>query len=245
MAKKTAKKFQIGFDVHGDRQDPSAVRVFHEFAKTWKPEIRVAGGDIFDFRCLRKGATDQEKRERLNEDVDAGIDFLKKFKPTQYLLGNHCSRAWDAARGDDGKLADLANYLIQDIEESLGGAQVFPYDKRSGIFHLGSLKVLHGYTTGVMAARHAAQVYGSCVMGHTHTVDSYSIPGLERRVGRIGGCLCLLSQDYNRAQMNTLRQSHGFGYGIVNSDGTFVYYQAEPIDGVWYLPTEFRELKAA
>ena len=50
-----------GFDVHGDQQDKKACEVFFKFAKDWKPEIRVMGGDLFDFRPLRKKASEDER----------------------------------------------------------------------------------------------------------------------------------------------------------------------------------------
>ena len=82
-------RFMAGFDVHGDQQDKKACEVFFKFAKDWKPEIRVMGGDLFDFRPLRKKASEDERRESMRKDFEAGVQWLKDFQPNHYLRGNH------------------------------------------------------------------------------------------------------------------------------------------------------------
>lgn len=241
---KGAKRFVFASDNHGDHADPATLTAFWEFLKFWKPEVRVHGGDCFDFRCLRKNATEGEKRDRINGDVEAGCDFLRKLKPTHWLRGNHDERLIDAAKCDDGKLADFASYLWVDIKDAAGDAIILPYDKRAGVLRLGRLKMIHGYHGGLTAARLAAQVFGSVLMGHVHAIDSFSVPGLDRRVGRCVGALCKLDQDYNRAQANTLRQANGWGYGLLLPGGEYVYWQAERVAGRWHFPSEFREVKA-
>ncbi len=236
------RKFIAVFDNHGDAQDDSAVAAMFEFLKFWKPELRIHGGDCFDFRFLRKNATEGEKRERIQEDFDTGIEFIERFKPTHFLRGNHDERLWDAAESDDGKLNSLASKLIVDIKEALGDAVMLPYDKRAGVLRLGKLKIIHGFHAGLTAARQASLVYGSVLMGHCHTIDHHTTPALERHMGRVCGCLCKLDQTYNRAQANTLRQSHGWAYGILLPSGEYCVWQAEKVAGRWFFPTEIREL---
>lgn len=238
------KRWVACFDNHGDRADDGAVKAFHEFCRWWKPEIRIHGGDCFDFRCLRAKASAQEGRESVGDDVDAGIAFIKQYKPTHFLRGNHDERLIDAAGSDDGKLAGFAGMVWDEIVEALGGAAILPYCKRRGVLKIGHLKILHGYNAGVTAARIAGQVYGSCLMGHTHTIDQYSLPGLERRIARVCGCLCRLDQDYNRAHIQTLRQAHGWAYGLLLPTGEYVVFQAEQVAGKWFFPSEIREAHA-
>jgi hypothetical protein len=241
MARPRNRRFIVCGDTHGDHVDPSAAAAFLRFVKDWRPEIRVHLGDAVDLRFLRSKASAQEQRERVRPDIDAAVDFLTSYKPTHYLRGNHCERLWDAAKCDDGPRADFARGLISELEAAVGPrCQVLPYHKRDGVLRLGHLKVIHGYHSGVTAARQAAQVYGSVLMGHVHAVDHVSIAGLERRMGRCIGCLCKLDQDYNRAQAQTLRQSHGFVYGLLLAGGEYVVWQAEPVGGKWYFPSEVR-----
>ena len=79
-------KFQAGFDVHGDQQSKRACGVFFDFADVWRPDYRVMGGDLFDFRPLRKKASEDEKRESMRGDFEAGMEFLKRMRPTHYAL---------------------------------------------------------------------------------------------------------------------------------------------------------------
>lgn len=237
-------RFQIGFDLHGDQQDAKAVNTFFEFADYWKPKIRIAGGDIFDFRPLRKGASDDERRESLREDFNAGKQWFEKFRPTHFLRGNHDERIYELAENGSGIAADYAQEGVGRIKALVDSCKtkMLPYHKRNGLLQLGNLKVLHGFYCGVYAARQHALTYGACLFGHIHAIDEHAIPGLDRRVARACGALCKLDLDYNSRQPNTLRQAHGFPYGLLNEKtGNYFVYQAESIDGKWMLPSEFSE----
>jgi hypothetical protein len=232
------QRFTAGFDLHGDRQDVETVKAFFEFDKTWKPEIRILGGDLIDLRGLRKGASQEEKCESMRSDIEAGQKFLKQWKPTYWLRGNHCERLWETASdlSKDGAVSDYARQGCEQFENlcRLQKTKLLPYHKRDGVLEIGHLKIIHGFHCGVYAARQAALIYGSVLMGHTHTIDEHSIPGLDRRVARICGALCQLDMDYNSRQPNTLRQAHGWVYGVINSKtGVYFVYQAEEIGGEW------------
>jgi len=231
------------FDNHGDEANEKACETMFEFKRYWKPEIVIHGGDNFDFRALRKGASEQDWREDSSTDFEMGLEFLERLRPNYFLRGNHDERMWDLLKSDDGKLRQFAKDQVAKIHAALHGAVVLPYDKRKGVLQIGKMRFIHGYTTGVNAARVAGQVYGAVMMGHTHVCESVALPGLEREVARVCGCLCNTSQDYNRGQIQTLKQENGFVYGVKLDDGTYHAYQAMPINGRWILPTEMKEIK--
>ena len=238
-------RFQIGSDIHGDMQDPGAVEAFFKFADIWKPKIRICAGDLWDFRPLRKGASDDEKRESVREDLNAGKRWFNRFKPTHFLRGNHDERLWELAERGNGVMADYAQEGIGEINAMVEHhkCQMLPYHKRNGVLRLGHLKVLHGFASGIYAARQHALIYGSCLFGHVHSIDEHAIPGLERRVARCIGALCRLDMEYNARHMNTLKQAHGFCYGVLNDKtGNYLVMQAEEIDGEWILPSELKKL---
>lgn len=238
------KKWIAVFDNHGDQADPHTVATLWEFMRHWRPEIRIHGGDCFDFRPFRRKASDQERREATGDDFAAGCDFLSRFKPTHFLRGNHDERIWDLAKSDDGPVADYARRTIEDIMDVLpDDCQMYPYDKRKGVCKIGQLRAVHGYSHGVYAVRQLAQVYGAALMGHTHSVDTYSVPRLQREVGRACGCLCKLDMNYNRSQIQSLRHEHGWAYGIILPGGSYHAWQAMPINGKWFFPTEVKEVK--
>ena len=82
-------RFVFGTDVHGDQQDPQAVSAFHKFCTSWKPQVRIMGGDLWDFRPLRKKACEEERRESMMRDYQMGWQFMETFKPNVFLRGNH------------------------------------------------------------------------------------------------------------------------------------------------------------
>jgi len=234
-------RFMAGFDVHGDQQSKPACEVFFKFMKDWKPEIRVMGGDLFDFRPLRRKASEDEKRESMREDFEAGMGFLKRMRPTTYLLGNHDVRLFQLAESDNGVMSDYAYEGVKDIETVCDSmkCRILPYHKRKGVLDIGKLRVIHGFHCGVYAARQAAMVYGSVLFGHVHTIDLYSLPGFERRVARACGCLCTLDMEYSSTNPSTLRQANGFAYGVVNKrTGMWHAWVAECINGEWLIPSD-------
>ncbi len=236
------KTFVVGTDIHGDEQDAPANNVFFDFVDDFKPDIRICGGDLWDFRALRKGASEDERQESMRKDYDAGVNWIKKFHPHYFLRGNHDERLWEMAEVGNGVCGDYAQSGVMEIQGILEKmkCRMLPYHKRDGVLKLGSLKILHGFHCGVFAARQTALVYGSSLFGHTHVIDEHSIGGLERRVARNIGCLCKLDMDYNSRNPNTLRQAHGFAYGIIHEKtGAFHVWQAEEIAGKWILPSDF------
>jgi len=239
------KRFIAAFDVHGDMQDRTANDALFRFMSKWQPDVRVFGGDLWDFRALRTGASEDEKRESMRKDFELGMEWLEKFTPHFFMQGNHDIRLWEHAESGKGAISDYAQIGVDEIEAKLKEMEckLFPYHKRDGILRVGHLKVLHGFACGIYASRQHALVYGSCLFGHTHAIDEHAIPGLERRVARNCGCLCRLDMEYNSRHMNTLKQTHGWAYGVVNSrTGNYHCWQAEKVNGSWMLPSDIVEL---
>lgn len=239
-----SKRFVAVFDTHGDLIDRKAEKAFFEFLADFKPEIRVHGGDAFDFRWARRKATETEQRERIGADLAEGLDFLKRYKPTKFLRGNHDERVWDFVNeSDDDKLVMLCGNIIEKVQAAIGrNCEMFPYERRKGVLRLGHLKIIHGYHAGITAARQAAQIYGSVLQGHAHTVDVAAVGSLERRVGRVCGCLCNLDMPYMRANAASLRHAHGWAYGLLHDDGTYTISQCEGVNGKFVYASGFKEL---
>lgn len=237
------KRFMVVFDNHGDQGDLVAQSAMFEFKeKHWKPDFTVHGGDNFDFRPLRKKASEDEKRESMIEDYNAGMNFLKRLHPRYYLRGNHCERMWDLASEDRGVISDFAYQGTREITKELDkmNCRMLPYDKREGVLRLGHLKIIHGYICGIAAARRTAQIYGSVLMGHGHAIQSASVEGLNQRTGMMCGCLCSLKMTYSRASTGSLNWEHGWAYGVLNEKtGSYHVFQARKVDNKWILPTDY------
>lgn len=234
-------KFIFASDLHGSEQNKEAVSKLLEFTKTFKPDIKIFGGDLFDFKALRRGASEEDRSCSMAQDVNMGISFLKQWRPNIFLNGNHDRPRLELlASSRDAVKADLAERLISDIDgeiESIKCKQ-YPYDKKRGIYQLGQLKMLHGYAHGIGATRKHGLVYGSCLHGHTHHVECVYIERHEKTVARSCGALCATEMPYNSAQIGTLRQNNGWAYGLVNkATGEFYVCQSELVSGQWIMPT--------
>lgn len=237
--------FIFASDLHGNLQDRTVVKSLLNFCADWKPKYRVFGGDLFELTALRRGASEDEKKVSLLDDVTDSLQFVQDYKPTDFLLGNHDDRLWMLAKAAKGPISDLAQKAINDFAKQLklvGCKEPLPYDKRLGILDIGKLRMLHGFGSGINCARRMAFNYGSLLMGHLHTVDIVSVEGLEKRMARVVGCLCQLDMEFNKAMVGTLRQAHGFAYGVVHKKtGLYHVWQAERVADQWLLPTQLEK----
>jgi predicted phosphodiesterase len=232
------RRFVIAGDTHGDMLDVECAAQFFAFLKDWKPEVRIHSGDLFDFRNLRKGASDDEKAASLIDDWDAGSDFARRFfeggKENHLLRGNHDERLWDFTRSATGLLRDYAADGVKRAEGLMRkcGAKMLPYDSRLGVLDVGHLRVIHGYKSGIGAAAAHARTYRNCFYGHTHDMSVAPVENLDGPAEARGiGCLCKIDMDYNSRQTNKLRHQQGWVYGLLLADGTYQAFQAKRIHG--------------
>ena len=244
-----SRRFVVASDSHGDEVDPETAKALFSFIADFKPQIRIHAGDAWDFRNLRRGASDDEKAHSLEADWDAGSDFLAQFfdggKENHFLRGNHDERLWRFADSATGLLRDYAKEGIARVEKltAKARAKMLPYDSRLGVLRLGNLKVIHGYAAGIGAARKHAIVYRNCLFGHTHNTDvaaSETDEGIAEARG-IGAC-CRLDMGYNAHMTGKLRHQNAFCYGLLFENGTYQINQAKKINGRFYVASDFRAL---
>lgn len=235
------QRFIAGFDPHGDKQNTPTVNKFLDFTKTWKPHIRVNGGDNWDFRPLRGKASQQERQESMIPDYKAGMDFIERFEPTHFLRGNHDERLWKLRDENRGAESDYAIKVVMEVNDTLArmGCKMLPYHYRKGILRLGQLSVVHGYFAGVHSARQHALHYGNCLFGHVHSISEATIARIKPETAHACGCLANLDLGYHEAKPGTLMWENGFVYGVVNEKtGSYHYWQARKQDGKWMLPSD-------
>lgn len=237
-----SRKFVLVADTHGDMIDTFAESAFFDFVKEFNPEVRIHAGDMFDFRNLRMGASDDEKACSLQDDWDMGKDFFHRFftggKDNHYLLGNHSHRLWRVSDSCKGLLRDYANDGIKKIDAMCSQRRVhrLPYDARLGVLDIGKLRVIHGYHSGINAATCHARVYGNCYYGHVHTQDVSPVPNIDGPAEARGiGCLCKIDMPYNQTQTNKLRHQQGWVYGELFDDGTYQAFQTKRINNSFYV----------
>jgi len=242
------KKFIFATDLHGDMQDPDTVSALYEFTKLYKPDVRIFGGDLFDFRNFRKGASPEEREMSLRGDIEMGFEFLKNFKPHVFLRGNHDERLWDSAKNGKGVLKDWCDLAVSQIEKKVKAlkCKMLPYDKRRGIFELEKLRFVHGFNAGVYATRVTALVYapegGAVIHGHNHAFSNSTISKVHRTEGIGVGALASLDMDYNRSHVSGLSHGNGWCYGYVDGDEWDVINAKRGGDGKWRVATNLKKI---
>lgn len=241
------RRFLIVGDNHGDCVDPVTAQALWAFMGDWKPEIRVHLGDNWDLRNLRKGASDEEKADSLENDWEAGTEFLTRFfkggKENHFLRGNHDERIYDFTRNATGVLRDYARDGVKRMERIVAQckATMLPYDSALGILELGKLSVLHGYHTGIGACRQHANIYGNCIFGHVHTSESAPVPSLKSASAESIGCLCIRDMEYINKKTGKLRWAQGWVYGVLMSDGSYQMFKTRKVNGHFYAAESVKE----
>ena len=240
-------RFVVASDPHGDQVDAETASALFSFIADFRPQIRVHAGDAWDFRNLRRGASDDEKAHSLEDDWQAGSDFMRRFfdggTQNHFLRGNHDERLWKFAESATGLLRDYAHDGIKRVEKLVAKsrAKMLPYDSRQGVLKLGDTAIIHGYAAGIGAARKHALVYRRSLFGHTHNCDvavAESCDGASEARG-IGAC-CKLDMGYNQHQIGKLRHQNAWCYGLLFPDGTTQINHAKKIDGRFWIASDFR-----
>ncbi len=242
-----ARRFIIAGDSHGDMLDPNCAKAISSFMADWKPEVRIHSGDLFDFRNLRRGASDDEKTSSLSDDWEAGSDFARQFfdggKENHLLRGNHDERLWELTRSENGLLRDYAIDGVKRVDFLMRKcrSKMLPYDSRLGVLDIGHLRVIHGFRCGAGAATAHARIYRNCFYGHTHDMSVSPVENLNGPAEARGiGCLCKIDMHYNSRQTNKLRHQQGWVYGLLFSDGTYQAFQAKGINGTFACAQEIK-----
>lgn len=236
------QKFVFASDLHGDMQDHDTVSKLYEFLDIWQPDVTIFGGDLFDFRNIRRNAGAAEKQDSMAADVEAGLDFLQKYKPKVFLLGNHDKRLWDVAGYDKhGIIQDYAKQGVKDIESKCRKlkCKIIGYKSDKGFYNLGKLRFIHGYASGMYATKKHAEIYspeGGCVLhGHTHTIQHFIIPRVNGGQGRAVGCLANLDMPYNVQQPARINHKHGWAYGYVDGQEFEIFQAKRNKNGRWLI----------
>jgi len=243
------RRFVLIADPHGDEIDEETERALFRFLADFKPQVRIHAGDNWDFRNLRRGASDDEKAHSLEQDWDMGAEFFRRYfdggSENHFLRGNHDERLWHFAGNASGLLRDYATDGIKRVEALVkrANAKMLPYDSRAGVLKLGELRIIHGYAAGIGAARKHAIVYGNCLFGHTHNCDvaaSENCDGIAEARG-IGAC-CKIDMPYNSHQTAKLRHQNAFCYGLLFEDGSYQLNHAKKINSSFYVSSDFRRI---
>jgi len=210
-------KFVFASDSHGDMCDDESLQALYAYCKDFKPDLRIAGGDHFDMRSLRKGAmSDTEGAESLKDDVEHGIDFLHKFRPTYLLKGNHEYRLTHMARSHPAAVvrdycSDLEARINREAYKA-GARRILPYHHKLGLLRVGPISAHHGIGTNLTKmGMHYAEEGGLFMCGHGHTGHQVNLPKHGGGAAYMSPCLCRIDDmDYASNYLGTARWNNGF-----------------------------------
>lgn len=231
-------------DSHGSHADKDTLNAIMRFVREFKPQERVHLGDAFDAAYIRNGASKDEKESSYSDfkrDIKAGIEWIKRYEPTVFLMGNHEYRIQhnidvlaDSERRD---CLIQANSDIRNALRSVGCRIVKDYKVRDNYHRIGPITFIHGNGSNPMGA--AYRVNGgpgsAVVMGHYHRAEQLNMERLDGGTVWLCGCACDLDMTYAEARYSTFRWQHSF-MGFKVHGGHYIGRQAHRFRGKWIMP---------
>lgn len=203
---------------HGHLADRDALKAVLKFTAAYKPAVRIHLGDFTDQGAFRGGAKGtNDETASIKDDLTAGLTFLREFRPTHLINGNHEDRLWNLAEHYNEIIARAASSVITeicDLARKLKAQHLTEYDINSSWFTLGDTKVMHGWMYGQHALMEHAEHFGKTMMAHLHIAGMY--PG--RRADHPSAWCCgtladIPAMKYAKNRRATSRWSHGILHG--------------------------------
>lgn len=227
---------------HGVHIDRDAEKAVIGFRDRYKPQTVIHLGDFVDlaaFMSSAKGSVNEG--EDIPPDIESGLDFLEKLRPTLVFIGNHEDRIYGLAqKHPDATKRFAAAKVIEGMEnccEKLKAEFVEEYSILTSWRRIGDLSLGHGFMFNEMAIRDHAELVGKCLIAHLHRVG-------QERGRRIGGatgyCVGTLANipamRYAKAHKATTKWSLGFAWGEYCDTETIVRLEQRADSGEWRLP---------
>jgi len=208
-------------DNHGHLACDDTLDAIMEGVSRYKPKVRVHLGDNWDMTCLRKGIENGSKEaiDNLREDMDAGIKWIRRYRPTHFLFGNHEWRVYDLLHNTDSmSKARKAQDVIDEMKRELravGCKVIKPYDVRDCKITIEGIDFIHGMSHGKNALLKDQATYGTpgngFAMGHLHREEQLNYQHIEGGAAFLCGCAMDISlANYALRRSATLRWQNGF-----------------------------------
>ena len=245
------KKFIFATDLHfgferrnGHKiplHDMKAFNCMLAFAKDFKPDVFIVGGDFLDCGVIshhNHGKPGAVEGLKLIEDARA----LRKaaIEPIESIVGKSGELVYIIANHEDW-LTDLTDKIpalegLIELKPLLNLSDQWKIIPQGGAYKLGKLTFVHGDTIkgGEHVAKNAVVNYERSIrFGHHHTMQQYSkASALDYKNAKSGWaipCLCTKSPKYGEGAPN--RWVQGFNFGYIHEGGYFNDYVAVILDG--------------
>lgn len=245
VVRRWRKFFAVGC-THAGHLDLKAWGEVMKFKERFRPDTTIHLGDFLDTSCWRAGARnspdDPDKGSSFSEDYLHGIGQLKElFSGGEHvtMMGNHEWRVFGLTKSSSAVVAYAAEEGVKAIEGALKKlkSRMFPYDVEKGVFLLGPMACVHGYSCGESALRDHCEMYGrSVLMAHTHRPEQVRGRTIGSPMGTCVGTLMRIEDAaYARHRRATLRWAHGCAFGEYCADAVQTWL-ATPVKGEWRFP---------
>jgi len=227
---------------HGKYADETAIDAVLKVRERWNPSIVVHLGDWCDTTAFRSGAVgSSDESEPVAPDIDGGLSFLRKYRPTHVLDGNHENRIPRMLSHRNALVAYAAQQATDYIDRTFVeiGCRRIPYD---GVFQklvIGDVTFTHGTIYNENSARDMAEIYGGKVIfGHTHRSQQAEGRTIKESTGYCTGTLTRRGEmDYAKARRATLGWRQGLVYGEIGPKDSAVWLITRgEFDKEWRLP---------
>ena len=226
---------------HGVHADPKAIAAVLKFRDSFKPDSCVHLGDFCDTAAFRSGAKGtNDESEPIQPDVDGGIEFLERLRPTLVFCGNHEDRLWRLQHSSNAILSHCAAGVIGEIEKACKGlkAELVPW---TGIHQgrvIGGYRFMHGVFFNENATRDHAEAYGNVIHAHTHRAGVAKGRRSDNPTGFSVGTLTRMgAMDYAKARRATMAWSGGFVWGEYTDNQAVLWLHEQPSNvAEWRLP---------
>lgn len=219
---------------HGALADPAALKAVLGFCGRFKPHTRVHLGDFLDMAAFRSGAKGtHDEAVSISDDLVHGLNFLREYRPTKLLNGNHEIRLWKDADHHNEILARAAQSVIVEIRtlaNKLKCEYLESYNINKSWLTLGDYRLIHGWLFSENALRDHVEHFGNLIMAHLHTPGQVAGRRVDNPRGFCAGTLADIEKmTYAHQRRATARWAPGLVYGEYSDTECFPHLtQCEP-----------------
>lgn len=240
ITRKWKKVLALGCS-HGLHADPVAIAAVLKFREQFNPDTCIHLGDFVDTTAFRSGAKGtSDESEPVQPDVDGGLDFLEKLRPTLVFAGNHEDRINRLISSPNAIVSHCAQCVLKEIEATCKKlkADYVPYTGVNQGRIIGDYRYCHGVLYGENATRDHAETFGNIVHAHTHRTGMAKGRRSDRPTGFSVGTLTRSgAMEYAKLRRSTLSWAQGFVFGYYTDTGSQLYLHEHPHDAHdWKLP---------
>lgn len=226
---------------HGDMIDTKARDAVLGFVERWQPHSRIHLGDYLDTTAFRGGAKgSKDETVDIGLDLHGGLEFLRQYRPTHLLNGNHDVRLWEAMDHHNAIVKQAARSVVGEIETLVKSMRTqfhLEYAIDAPHIRLGDASFLHGYMYGSNAIQEHAEHFGKCVFAHLHTVGMRAGRRSDNPVAYCVGLLgSIPKMKYANRRRATTQWGNGLAFGEYCDTETIVWLSSRNRDGNWRLP---------